>query len=312
MIVKNEKLVKTMNKNSNDDICEKDADDLYMRQIAYTDTFLSTSNFLEKKGFYKRIAEFANSGNTVIDVGCGDCRLIRHVKDSNPKATIIGVDINAPSLIIGNDTLETFGYNTNFHYGIYISKRPDAEVPTLVSDIATGDIFYKFEKENINLLQEDIRFGDIIRGRLEKDVGLADTIMYTIPGGFSPHIILEEGEQNYNSVKSGIEMNQCVMSLGMELLKDNGRMIWALRAGSKDPETFKDVSLEDINLSLFEPFYYINKVEIVNIDEQEQNLELPAYAIEKGTVYSTEDIRTVKHGFKLVILLIEMVRKSEK
>lgn len=295
---------------------EDDVRKLYLRQIAYADTFSSTSKFLEREGLYKRIAEFTNERDTiidtVIDIGCGDCRLIRYVKDLNSNTTIIGVDINPSPLIIGNEVLGTFGHKVHIHNGINIAKHPDTGVLTLISDITTEDIPYKFEKGNVNLLQEDIRFGDVLRGRLEKDVGLADVIMYTMPGGFSPHIILEKGEKNYSATKAGIEMNWCVMSLGIELLKDSGRMIWALRAGSQNPETFKDVDLDDLNLSIFKPFYYINRLEIVNIDEQGQNLELAAYTISERAVYSTNDIRKMKHNFKMVVLLIEMIRKSEK
>lgn len=300
----------------NSNICEEsqtfhkeNVEELYIRQISYTDVFSSTSKFLEEQGLYKKIADFAKSGDTVIDVGCGDCRLIRHVKDLNPKATVIGIDINPSSLMIGNEVLETFGYKANVHYGVNIAKDPDTGVLTLISDMVTEGISYNFKKEEINLFQEDIRFGEVLIGRLEKDAGLADVIMYTMPGGFSPHIILEKGEKNYNATRSGVEMNQHVMSLGMELLKDNGRMIWALRAGSENPETFKDMDLDNMNLSIFKPFYYINRLEIVNIDEQGQNLELPACTIDDGDVYSTSDIRKMRHNFKLVVLLIEMIKR---
>ncbi len=286
---------------------------LYLRQISYADIFRSTSKFLEEQGLYKKIVDFADfskNGETIIDVGCGDCRLIRHIKDSNPKATIIGVDINSPALMIGNEILETFGYKVNLHYGINIAKDPDTKKLTLISDIMTEDIPYNFVKGKINLLQEDFRFGEILRERLEEDVGLADVITYTMPGGFSPHIIFEKGEKDYNAVRAGVEMNQHVMALGLELLKNNGRMIWAIRVGSQNVETLKHMNIDDLNLSMFKSFYNINRTEVVRIDEQKQKLELPAYAIGDKAIHYTDDIRKMKHDFKIAILLIEMTKKA--
>ena len=194
-------------------------------------------------------------------------------------------------------------------YGANIAMNPSTNKLTLISDIFTENIPFKFEKGEINLLQEDFRFGEVLRERLEKDLGLADVIVYSLSGGFSPHIMLEKGKKNYNSIQAGLEMNQYVMALGVELLKDKGRMIWAMRAGAQNPETLKNMDLDGLNLSEFKPFYDINRVEIVYVDEQKLKLNLPAYTIDKKTIHYTDDIRKLKHDFKIVVLLIEMIFK---
>lgn len=283
--------------------------ELALSQAHYAGAFLPTSEFLEEQGLYKKIADFVHEGNVIIDVGCGDCRLIHHLKEKNPDTTIIGIDVNPMLLTIGNDMLIETSHNVNFHRGINIAKDPDTGKLTLISDIVVEDIPFSFEKGKINLLQEDFRFGEILRERLEKDVGLADVITYTMPGGFSPHMILEKGEKDYNSVRAGLELNQYVLALGLELLKNDGKMIWAVRAGAKDPETLKNMNLDGLNLPKFKPYYDVNRVEIVHIDEQEQRLDLPAYTIDKKEIHYTKDIRKMKHNFKIVILLIEMIKK---
>jgi len=331
---------------------------LYLSQAYYVEKFLPTSEFLEKQGFYKRLADFIHNGDIIIDVGCGDGRLVRHLRNANQNSTIIGIDINPLMLMIGNDILTKLGHEVNMHYGIDIIRDPNTNRLSLISDIVTQKLPYKFEKGKINLLQEDFRFGDVLRERLEKDLTLADTIAYTLPGGFSPHIIFEIGinllqedfrfgdvlrerlekdltladtiayalpggfsphiifeigEKNYNSILAGIEMNEYVLALGVELLKDKGRMIWAMRVGSQSPEkAFNNVGLDELNLSKFKPYYDINKVEIIYTgDEQEQKLNLPAYTIDKGTVHYTNDIRTMKHNLKIAVLFIEMIKKGD-
>ncbi len=285
--------------------------ELLLSQAHYAGMFMPNSEFLEKEGLYEKITDFVDKGNTIIDIGCGDCRLIRRLKEKNPDATIVGVDINPMLLTIGYDALSELGHNVNFHRGVSIAKDPVTGELSLISDIITEEIPYKFEKGKINIFQEDIRYGEVLRDRFAKYLQSADILTFTISGGFSPHIILEKGEKNYNSIQSGIELNKYVAILGVELLKYNGKMIWAMRAGSTNPETLKNMNLDELNLPEFEPYFEINRMEIVNIDEQDQSLDLPAYTINKKTIHYTKDIRKMKHNFKIVILLIEMIKKSD-
>lgn len=67
--------------------------------------------------------------------------------------------------------------------------------------------------------------------------------------------------------------------------------------------------LDGLNLSIFKPYYDINRVEIVNVDEQKLELSLPAYTIGKDAIHYTKDIRKMKHDFKIVVLLIEMIKR---
>lgn len=210
--------------------------ELNLNQAHYTKTFLPTSLYLDKQGFYKKITDFVQKGDMIIDVGCGDCRLVRYLKEKNKDATIVGIDINQFMLLLGNEMLRKHGYDVNLHYGTDIAIDPETKKFTLISDIITREISYEFKKGFINLLQEDFRFCEVLRNMFEKVLEPTDVITYTLPGGFSPHGILEKGEKNYNSVEAGIEMNRHVLALGVELLKDNGKMIWAMRAGAQNPE----------------------------------------------------------------------------
>lgn len=284
--------------------------ELNLNQAHYTKTFLPTAIYLDKQGFYKKITDFVQKGDMIIDVGCGDCRLIHYLKEENKDATIIGIDINQFMLQIGGELLKKHGHEVNLHYGTNIAMDPETKKLSLISDIVTQEISYEFKKGFINLLQEDFRFCEVLRNMFEKVLEPADVITYTMPGGFSPHGILEKGEKNYNSVEAGIEMNRHVLALGVELLKDNGRMIWAVRAGSQDPEKFlSNMDLDGLNLSIFKHYYDVNRVEIVHVDEQKLELSLPAYTIEKDIIHYTKDIRKMKHDFKIVVLLIEMIKK---
>lgn len=287
----------------------KSIENLYLDQAYYVEKYLSTSESLERQGFYKKVADFLKRGDIMIDVGCGDCRLIHYLKKMNQSATIIGIDINPLMLMIGNGVLTKLGHKVNLHCGANIAMDPNTNKLTLISDILTENIPFKFEKGEINLLQEDFRFGEVLIERLEKDLGLADVIIYSLPGGFSPHIMLEKGKKNYNSIQAGLEMNQYIMALGVGLLKDKGRMIWAMRAGAQNPETLKNMDLDGLNLSEFKPFYDVNRIEIVYVDEQKLKLNLPAYSIDKKTIHYTDDIRKIKHDLKIVVILIEMIKK---
>ncbi len=79
----------------------------------YAEAFLLTSEFLEKQGLYKKIVDFLHGGDLIIDVGCGDCRLIHRLKEKNSDTTIIGIDTNSTLLMIGNDIVNKSINNIN-------------------------------------------------------------------------------------------------------------------------------------------------------------------------------------------------------
>lgn len=295
---------------------QKSFEDLIISQAYYADKFLQNSEFLASKGFYKRLAKFVQEVNMeddsiIIDAGCADCKLIHSLREIYQKLTIIGVDINTLLIMVGQDMLTKLGHEVNFHRGINVAKDPSDGRTTLISDIITKNIPFNFRKGVINILQEDLRFGDVLIERVKKDFQSVDMIIYSIPGGFSPHKIFEEGEESYNSVRSGLELNEHILILGLGLLKDNGKMIWAVRVGAKDINTLKDMSLKDMHLSQFDSYYEINRREIVLIDEKEQNLELPAYNLGKNVIHYNRDIRNTKNikNFNIAILFLEMTKK---
>lgn len=301
--------------------------DLLMNQIVYVENFLPTSEFFEKKGFYEKVVKFVNlnqNENIIIDIGCGDCRLIHRFKKLKKDMTIIGIDINPIMLMLGEKAFKRLGHKVNMHYGVDITIDSNTNKLTLVSDIITQKQSFKFDKNKINLLQEDIRFAEVLRERLKQDLELADVITYTLPGGFSPHIILERGKKNYNSVRAGLEMNTYVLAIGCELLKINGRMILGIRVGSQNLEKmltdinlgqYSDILDDILNLSKFKDFYKVDKVEMVHIDEQKEKrklkLNLPAYAIDNNVIRYSDDIKKIKNDMKLAILLIEVIKIRE-
>lgn len=294
--------------------------ELYLDQANYADGLFATSELFERQGFYKKIAdlifnnvnrESSGFGTTMIDVGCGDCKLIRYVHELKKDMTIIGIDVNPLILIMGNGMLTKLGYDTNFHYGIRIAKEPDTHKYSLISDTIIGNKSYKFKKGGINLLQEDFRFGEVLRDNCS-DI---DIITYILPGGFSPHITFEKGKKKYNSVEAALEMNKNVLAIGLELLKIGGRMIWGIRATSSSLEKLRNTNLDDLDLSLFKEFYDIKRVEIINIDQNGyglgSSLSLPAFTFDKktNTVHYTNDIRN-KTEHDIVVVLMEMIKKA--
>lgn len=287
---------------------------LFLAQTFYAERFTHVSDGFEEQGLYKKMADFIGpEKGIIIDAGCGDCKLIKHIYELNGSSddeTIIGIDINPVLLLIGYTDLTNLGYDVNFHHGVNLALDPDTKRHSLISDLVIKDIPFKFKK-GINLLQEDFRFGEILR---ENYLGNVDTIVYTLSGGFSPHIMLEQGEDNYNSVRAGIDMNRYVMAMGEELLKPNGRMIWGLRATSKNMKLLNNMNLKDLDLSFFDKYFTIKRLEVIHLDELDNKtngkLSLPAFAFDEksSAIHYTKDITKLDCNFETAVVLMEMIK----
>jgi SAM-dependent methyltransferase len=196
-------------------------------QAWYAEKFVETANFLDKNQFYETVVKFMDLKNErcILDIGCGDCRLIREIYNIRPNTTIVGVDINPLLLMKGEKILTELKHKVNIHCGVNIAMHPITNVLTLISDLMHNkEAKYNFKRSIINLIQEDIRFAEVLKRDINT-IGGIDVITYTLAGGFSPHIQLEKEKDDANIVKAGIELNKNVMSFGVNTLKSGGRII---------------------------------------------------------------------------------------
>jgi SAM-dependent methyltransferase len=283
-------------------------------QAYYAYQFIKTATFLDSKSFYEKVAEFVNlkSGEQVIlDIGCGDCRAIREIRKIKPVVTIVGVDINPMLLMTGENMLKGLDYTVNMHTGVNVAMDPSNQKLTLISDVMyNSDTPFRFKREVINLIQEDIRYAEVT-----VTLGKVDIILYTLTGGFSPHVDLEREAKADSSIKAGIEMNNVVMGLGIKMLMSGGRMIWAQRIAAKNTKTISTIDLDALNLGIFKPYYDVIRTEVLEIDENKAGLglTLPAFAASKPgdtKIHYNEDVRKMEgYDFHGAIVLIEMVKK---
>jgi SAM-dependent methyltransferase len=285
-----------------------------INQAHYAEKFIETATFLDSHSFYTKVVNFIDLRNerVVLDIGCGDCRVIREIKEVRPSTTIIGVDINPLLLKSGEKELLKLGYKVNIHHGVNIAMDPETHRLTLISDLLYNDnASWEMKRAVINLIQEDMRFAEVTQNGIS-NLGGVDVITYTLAGGFSPHIELEHGTNNADSViKAGIELNNAVAEFGVVKLKPGGRMIWAQRAAAGNINTLRAMDLDDLHISGFKPYFNVGKVEVLEIDENKSGLglTLPAFTISDNVVHYNDDVRKMKnYDFKGVIVLIELVR----
>jgi SAM-dependent methyltransferase len=286
-------------------------------QAYYADKFIETASYLDGESFYQRVAEFIDlkpHEQFILDIGCGDCRAIREIKKIKPNITTIGVDINPLLLMSGENALKNLGYNVNIHTGVNVAMDPNTQKLTLMSDLLYNKKgTFKFKRAAINLIQEDIRYAEVTKTCIVKNLKPVDIIIYTLSGGFSPHTELESDQNPSSVIKAGIEMNNVVMNVGTHMLKPGGRIIWAQRVASKNIDTLISMSFDDLGIGMFMPYYNINRIEIVNIDENKAGLglTLPAFAPNTGrNIHYNEDVRKMSgYNFQGVIMLIDMIRK---
>jgi SAM-dependent methyltransferase len=295
-------------------IARKMLTEVVKNQAYYAYEFIKTAKFLDSKSFYEKVAEFVSlkSGEQVIlDIGCGDCRAIREIRKMKPTMTIVGVDINPMLLMTGEKMLKELDYTVNMHTGVNIAMDPNNQKLTLISDIMyNGDMQFRFKRAVINLIQEDIRYAEVT-----VTLGKIDIILYSLTGGFSPHIDLEREAKADSSIKAGIEMNNVVMSLGVKMLRSGGRMIWAQRIAAKNTKTISTIDLDGLNVGIFKPYYDVIRTEVLEIDENKAGLGLTLPAFVASTpgdtkIHYNEDIRKMKgYDFHGAIILTEMVKK---